>query len=146
MITAQEVVTALGLEPHRTCGLVAQSYVAEAIPGGVLYFLASPDRGIQLHRIAQDQVYHHYLGDPLEVLPVSANGVASRHRVGSDFAAGELPQLANAGSTFHTGRVVPAGDFRYAVLGTSVWGRVKPEGWRGWRWWCWVRCFQLRCP
>ncbi len=125
--TAQQVIAALGLEPHRTCGLVAQSYVAAAIPGGALYFLASPERGIQLHRIAQDQVYHHYLGDPLEVLLVSAEGVASRHRVGSDLAAGERPQLVIAGGTFHAGRVAPAGAFGYALLGTSVWGRVESE-------------------
>ena len=125
--TAQEVITLLGLEPHRTCGLVAQSFVSEAIPGGALYFLASPERGIQLHRIAQDQVYHHYLGDPLEVLLVAAEGVASRHRVGSDLAAGQRPQLAIAGGTFHAGRVAPGGAFGYALLGTSVWGRVEPE-------------------
>jgi predicted cupin superfamily sugar epimerase len=121
------VITALGLEPHLTCGLVAQSYVAEAIPGGALYFLASPERGIQLHRIGQDQVYHHYLGDPLEVLLVSAEGLASRHRVGSDLAAGERPQLAISGGTFHAGRVAAGGVFGYALLGTSLWGRVDPE-------------------
>ena len=125
--SAQQVIALLGLEPHRTCGLVAQSYVAAAIPGGALYFLASPERGIQLHRIAQDQVYHHYLGDPLEVLLVSADGVASQHRVGSDLAAGERPQLAIVGGTFHAGRVAPGGPFGYALLGTSVWGRVDPE-------------------
>ncbi|MCP9933210.1 cupin domain-containing protein [Cyanobium sp. Candia 9D4] len=126
--TAQEVITLLGLEPHRTCGLVAQSFVSEAIPGGALYFLASPERGVQLHRIAQDQVYHHYLGDSLEVLLVSADGVASRHRVGSDLAAGQRPQLAIAAGTFHAGRVAAGGAFGYALLGTSVWGRVEPEG------------------
>jgi hypothetical protein len=41
-----------------------------------------PERGIQLHRVAQDPAYHHCLGDPLEVLLVSADGVASRLRVG----------------------------------------------------------------
>ncbi len=127
MITAQEVITALGLEPHRTCGLVAQSFVFEAIPGGALYFLASPERGIQLHRIAQDQVYHHYLGDPLEVLLLSPEGKASRHRVGSDLVAGERPQLAIAGGTFHAGRVAAGSPFGYALLGTSVWGRVDAE-------------------
>jgi predicted cupin superfamily sugar epimerase len=124
--TIQEVITVLGLEPHRTCGLVTQTFVSEAIPGGALYFLASPERGIQLHRIAQDQVYHHYLGDPLEVLLVSADGVASRHRVGTDLAAGERPQLLIAGGTFHAGRVAAGGAFGFALLGTSVWGRVDP--------------------
>jgi predicted cupin superfamily sugar epimerase len=125
--TAQQVIACLGLEPHRTCGQVAQSFVSEEIPGGVLYFLASPERGIQLHRIAQDQVYHHHLGDPLEVLLVSSEGQASLHRVGSDLAAGERPQLVIAGGTFHAGRVVAGGRFGYALLGTSVWGRVDPE-------------------
>ncbi|WP_411872095.1 cupin domain-containing protein [Vulcanococcus limneticus] len=124
--TAQQVIDWLGLEPHRTCGLVAQSFVSEAIPGGALYFLASPERGIQLHRIPQDQVYHHYLGDPLEVLLVSPEGEGSWHRVGSDLAAGERPQLTIAGGSFHAGRVASAGGFGFALLGTSVWGRVEP--------------------
>ncbi|WP_353617336.1 MULTISPECIES: cupin domain-containing protein [unclassified Synechococcus] len=76
---------------------------------------------------AQDQVYLHYLGDPLEVLLVAAEGVVSRHRVGSDLAAGQRPQLEIAGGTFHAARVAPGGAFGYALLGTSVWGRVDPE-------------------
>ncbi len=122
------MITALGLEPHRTCGLVARSYTAGEIPGGALYFHANRERGIQLHRIGQDQMYHHYLGDPLEVLLVSADGVASRHRVGSDLVARERPQLAIAGGMFHAGRVAAGGSFGFALLGTSVWGRVEPEG------------------
>ncbi len=125
--SAEQVVAWLGLEPHRTCGRVAESFVAREIPGGTLYFLASPERGIQLHRIRHDQVYHHHLGDPLHVLLVSPEGHASIAQVGSDLASGQRPQLAIPGGTFHAGRVAPGGSFGYALLGTAVWGRVMPE-------------------
>lgn len=72
------------LEPHPTCGFVAEIYrsptkiPAEALPetyeggerpyGSALYFLVAPGAQIVMHRIRSDQLYHHYLGDPLEVL------------------------------------------------------------------------------
>ncbi len=79
---AEQVIAWLGLEPHRTYGRVAGSFVARAIPGGSLSFLASPEPGIQLHRIQlhriqlhciqlhrnrHDQVDHHHLGEALAV-------------------------------------------------------------------------------
>lgn len=125
--SAEQVIAWLGLEPHRTCGRVAESFVAQGVQGGTLYFLASPERGIQLHRIRHDQVYHHHLGDALAVLLVSPAGQASIARVGNDLASGERPQLAIPAGTFHAGRVAPGGSFGYALLGTSVWGRVMPD-------------------
>jgi uncharacterized protein len=77
----------LGLEPHPTCGFTTVSYLSphrvanEALPAGyqgthtlasALYLLVTPKRQMKLHRLRSDQIYHHYLGDPLEVLPAPA--------------------------------------------------------------------------
>ena len=85
----EEIRQLLGLSPHPTCGFVAETYratgriPATALPGEyggsrpfgtALYFLVTPEAHIVLHRIRSDQQYHHYLGDPLEVLLLRPDG------------------------------------------------------------------------
>jgi predicted cupin superfamily sugar epimerase len=41
-----------------------------------LYFLVTPKRPMRLHRLRSDQIYHHYLGNPLEVLLLLPDGSA----------------------------------------------------------------------
>src|SRR4028119_147185 len=101
--TAEEVKTMLGLEPHPTCGFVTETYrsplkiPADAPPkvseahrpyGSALYFLVDPDAQIVMHRIRSDQLYHHYLGDPLEALMLYADGTGAGEVVGDGRAAG----------------------------------------------------------
>ena len=137
--SADWIIEQLGLKPHVTCGFTSETYVSElripagSLPadyrggrrlGGVLYFLVTPQAGVRLHRTRSDQMYHHYLGDPLEVLLVYPGGDGEVRVVGSDLAAGMRPQLLIPGGTFHAGRVrVGSG---YALLGTSVWARAEP--------------------
>jgi uncharacterized protein len=59
----------------------------------VLYFLVTPEASVQLHRIRSDQMYHHYLGDPLEALLLYADGRHDMMQVGSDLSSGMRPQL-----------------------------------------------------
>ncbi|HLI28650.1 MAG TPA: cupin domain-containing protein [Chloroflexota bacterium] len=138
-LTADEIKRLLGLAPHPTCGFVAQTYhspiqvPAAALPpeyggprsaGTTLYFLVTPDTHIVMHRIRSDQVYHHYLGDPLDVLLLYPDGTGRVATVGADLAAGERPQLLIPGGTFHMGRLRAGA--RYALLGTSEWIGVEP--------------------
>jgi predicted cupin superfamily sugar epimerase len=118
-LSAEEIKDLLGLEPHPTCGFVAETYrsplkiPSEALPkayegdrpyGSALYFLVSPEAQIVMHRIRSDQLYHHYMGDPLEVLMLYPNGTGAVASVGSDLTGGERPQLFVPGDTFHTSR------------------------------------------
>lgn len=138
-LTPNEIIDLLGLAPA-TCGYVSEPYrsplelPASVLPAGyvgnhslgnVLYFLVTHDARVQLHRIRSDQMYHHYLGEPLEVLLLYADGKSELRLVGSDLAAGMRPQLFVPGGTFHTARVRSAGG--YALLGTSVWLRAEPR-------------------
>jgi hypothetical protein len=138
--TAEEVKATLGLEPHPTCGFVTETYrsplkiPAGALPktygddrpyGSALYFLVAPGAQIILHRIRSDQLYHHYLGDPLEVLMLYPDGMGAVAVVGSDLAAGERPQLFVPANTFHTSRL-GAGAAGYALLASTEWPGVEP--------------------
>jgi predicted cupin superfamily sugar epimerase len=137
--TAEEIKAMLGLEPHPTCGFVAETYrsplkiPADALPGSyegdrpygsALYFLVTPEAQIVMHRIRSDQLYHHYLGDPLEVLMLFPDGNGAVATVGPDLAAGMRPQLFIPGGTFHTSRLAP--DVGYALLASTEWPGVEP--------------------
>ncbi len=139
--SASWIIEQLGLNPRGTCGFMGETFVsklqipAAVLPadykgsrplGGVFYFLVTPQSGVQLHRIRSDQMYHHYLGDPLEVLLLGAGGTGEVYVVGPDLVAGMRPQLLIPGATFHAGRVRPGG-VGYSLLGTSVWARADPS-------------------
>src|SRR5437899_10528961 len=141
-LTADEVRRLLNLQPHATCGFVRVTFYREnrVAPGGLpppfaegrpvgsaLYFMVTPDRPVRLHRIRNDQLYHYYLGDPIEVLMLHADGTSKRVIVGPDLRGEQRVQLLIPGNTFHTARVIPE-SFRGWFLGASTeWPGVAPD-------------------
>jgi uncharacterized protein len=138
-LTADEIKTLLGLARHPTCGFVAETYrspiqvPATALPaayagtrpiGSALYFLITPDAHIVMHRIRSDQQYHHYFGDPLDVLMLLPDGTGQLVTVGSDLAAGMRPMLFIPGNTFHMAHLRSGGHL--ALLGSTEWPGVEP--------------------
>lgn len=139
-LTAEGIRTMLGLQPHPTCGFVAETYRSTlTVPGSSLpeafagsrpvgsglYFMVTSQAHVVMHRIRSDQQYHHYLGDPLEVLMLLPDGSGRVTIVGSDLAAGMRPQLFIPGSTFHMSRLVKGGSF--ALLASTEWPGVEPQ-------------------
>ena len=140
-LTAEEIRALLKLEPHPTCGFVRVTFVSETriAPGGLpppfaegrptgsaLYFMVTPDAPVRLHRIRNDQLYHYYLGDPIEVLMLHADETIERVIVGPDLRSGQCVQLLIPGNTFHTARVIPK-TLRGWFLGASTeWPGVEP--------------------
>ena len=129
----------LNLEPNATCGYVRVTFMSpqRIAPGGLpapfaagrpmgsaLYFMLTPDEPVKLHRIRNDQFYHYYLGDPIEVLMLMTDGSTQHHIVGPDLRAGHKVQLFIPGNTFHTARV--AGSRRWFLGGSTEWPGVEP--------------------
>jgi predicted cupin superfamily sugar epimerase len=136
-MTGEEIRSLLELEPNATCGFVRETYrAAQAIaPGGLpapfadgrplgsaLYFMVTPAAPVKLHRIRNDQLYHYYLGDPLEVLLLRGKG--ERIIVGPDLRAGHRVQLLIPGNTFHTARII--GAKRWFLGASTEWPGVVP--------------------
>ena len=129
----------LKLEPNATCGFVRITYLsslsiaAGGLPapfadgrpmGSALYFMVTPDAPVRLHRIRNDQLYHYYLGDPLEVFLLRGDGKSERVVVGPDLRAGERVQLLIPGNTFHTARLI--GRRRWFLGASTEWPGVVP--------------------
>jgi len=139
-LTADEIGSLLKLEPNATCGFVRVTFMskqsvaaaglsapfAEGRPlGSALYFLVTPEAPVRLHRIRNDQLYHYYLGDPLEVFLLHSDGTTERIIVGPDLRGGQRLQLLIPGDTFHTARLI--GRQRRWFLGASTeWPGVVP--------------------
>ena len=92
--------------------------------GSALYFMVTPDAPVRLHRIRNDQLYHYYLGDPLEVFLLRGDGKSERVVVGPDLRAGERVQLFIPGNTFHTARLI--GRRRWFLGASTEWPGVVP--------------------
>jgi len=134
--TASEIITALDLAPNQTCGYARVTYTSplsleDALDapldgvrplGTALYFLVTPEAQVRLHRIANDQLYHYYLGDPLELTLHLADGTDEQHIVGPDLLQGQVVQLRIPGGTFHTARVLG----EWFLGGSTEWPGVIP--------------------
>ena len=99
-------------------------FAGERPLGSALYFMVTPGAPVRLHRIRNDQLYHYYLGDPLEVFLLHADGTNERIIVGPDLRRGQRVQLLIPGNTFHTARLIGR---RQWFLGASTeWPSVVP--------------------
>jgi predicted cupin superfamily sugar epimerase len=139
-VTADEIKTLLKLEPNQTCGFVRETYKSDRsiAPGGLpapfaegrplgtaLYFMVTPEAPVKLQRIKNDQLYHYYLGDPIEVLLLRTNGDSELVVVGPNLVGGHLVQLFIPGDTFHTARLT--GKRRWFLGASTEWPGVVPE-------------------
>jgi len=78
---------------------------------------------VRLHRIRNDQLYHYYLGDPIEVLMLHESGVTEHVVVGPDLRERQCVQLLIPGNTFHTARVI--GRRRWFLGASTEWPGVE---------------------
>lgn len=139
-LTADDIRKLLALEPNATCGFVKLTFVSSqtlasgALPapfndarpiGSALYFMVTPDAPVRLHRIRNYQLYHYYLGDPLDLVLLHSNGKSERVIVGPDIASGQRVQFLIPGGTFHTARL--AGQKRWFLGASTEWPGVIPE-------------------
>jgi len=135
-LTADRIIELLGLVPlPEEGGLFRQTYrSAEHVPTSALpprygaprrfataiYYLLTddPDSFSALHRLKTDEVYHFYLGDPVEMLLLHPDRGSERVILGQDLAAGQRVQLVVPAGTWQGSRLIAGGS--YALLGTTM--------------------------
>jgi predicted cupin superfamily sugar epimerase len=94
------------------------SYPAARHAGTCIYYLLEPGTFSEMHRLASDEVFHFYLGDPVEMLQIAPGGAVRRVILGSDLAAGQQVQLVVPKHVWQGSRLLPGGSV--ALLGCSV--------------------------
>jgi predicted cupin superfamily sugar epimerase len=131
---AAAIINALGLVPHpkeggwfRETFRAAETLGAAAFAGRyagpravstAIYYLLTPTMFSALHRLASDEVFHFYAGDPVEQLRLHPGGRGEIVTIGNNLAAGQRPQVLVPRGVWQGARLVPGG--RYALLGCTV--------------------------
>lgn len=105
---------------------------ARPLATAIYYLLTDePDAFSAMHRLPGDEVYHFYLGDPLEMLLLFPDGSSRVVTLGQDLDAGQVPQLVVPGGVWQGSRVKPGGSF--SLLGTTMAPGFIPEDYEGGR-------------
>ena len=85
----------------------------------IIYLLsAEPDSFSAIHTLPTDEIYHFYLGDPVELLLLKQDGSSEVITLGHDILNGQCVQFAVPAGVWQGSRLIRGGEF--AVLGTTM--------------------------
>jgi len=134
MPTVETLCALLGLVPHPIeGGFFTETYRSpDLLPGDALparyrgaraaataiYYLLTPETFSAMHRLGSDEIFHFYLGDPVEMLQLAPDGSHRVVVIGPDLEAGQRPQVVVPRGVWQGARLRPGG--RLALLGTTV--------------------------
>ncbi|MFI5568009.1 cupin domain-containing protein [Streptomyces sp. NPDC051740] len=115
-MTPDDLVAHYGLEPiPREGGRFRQTWAGPARPDGrpegtavVVLLTDAPGDFSALHRLPADEIWHHYLGDPLHLLLLAPDGTARTPVLGPDVLDGQHVQLTVPAGTWMGARVAGA--------------------------------------
>lgn len=133
-MNAEEIRELLGMRPlpreggyfvetHRSLQRLPVStlppgYTGARAAGTAIYYLLTPDTCSAMHRLRGDEIFHFYLGDPVEMLQLHPDGRGETMIIGTDFASGMRPQVIVPAGVWQGSHLVPGGKF--ALLGTTM--------------------------
>lgn len=127
-VNASEIKTLLKLEPHPVeGGSFRRTYTSKQtveLPRGTrpagtaIYYLLEPGTFSEMHVLESDEIFHFYLGDPVEMLQLYPDGRSAVFTLGPDLAAGQHVQLVVPAGVWQGTRLI--GDGKVALLGCTV--------------------------
>jgi uncharacterized protein len=127
-MTANEIKRLLELEPHPceggsfrqtwVSGIRCQAPQGERASGTAIYYLLETGTFSEMHVLSSDEVFHFYLGDPVEMLQLWPSGDSKVVRLGPDLANGEQVQLVVPAGVWQGTQLI--GEGKVALLGCTV--------------------------
>ena len=128
VLTADDVKRLLQLEPlpteggwfHETYRSALRMYTAagERHASTAIYYLLTSDDVSTMHRLPGEEVFHFYLGDPVEMLQLHPGGRSNLVVIGNELAGGMQPQVVVPGGVWQGSRLRAGGKF--ALMGTTM--------------------------
>ena len=125
---AEELIKHFDLQPHPEGGFFKESYRAsgktktasgERSFSTGIYFLIPAGKKSSLHRLASDEGWHFYLGDPLKLFQISSDDKFSETILGHDVSVGQkLQHFVPAGDWF--GAMPLSGSNGFSFVGCTV--------------------------
>ncbi|WP_328502461.1 cupin domain-containing protein [Streptomyces sp. NBC_00457] len=125
-MTPEDLIAHYGLQPiPREGGLFRQTWAgperADGRPVGtaiVALLTAAPDDFSALHRLPTDEIWHFYLGDPLQLLLLAPDGTSRTVVLGPDVLGGQHLQFTVPAGTWMGARVAAGG--AWALFGCTM--------------------------
>jgi hypothetical protein len=127
-MTAAEIKALLHLQPHPKEGGFFRRTYRSSIPvdlargqrpvGTAIYYLLESGAFSEMHVLDSDEIFHFYLGDPVEMLQLHPDGSSAIFTLGQDLQAGQHVQLVVPAGVWQGTRII--GDGKVALLGCTV--------------------------
>jgi predicted cupin superfamily sugar epimerase len=127
-LTATEIKALLDLKPHpKEGGHFRRTYASPGTvelergvrhQGTAIYYLLEPGTFSEMHVLDSDEIFHFYLGDPVEMLQLWPDGLSARVTLGPDLQNGHHVQLVVPAGVWQGTRLI--GDGKVALLGCTV--------------------------
>jgi predicted cupin superfamily sugar epimerase len=128
LVTPEEIKRLLNLAPHPVeGGHFRRTYTSAAnveLPRGTraqstsIYYLLEPGQFSEMHVLDSDEMFHFYLGDPVEMLQLHPDGGSALITLGPDLEAGQEVQVQVPAGVWQGARLVDGGTV--ALLGCTV--------------------------
>jgi predicted cupin superfamily sugar epimerase len=127
-VTAEQIKTLLNLQPHpieggwyrRTytaAGSVDLGHGTRSVSTAI-YYLLEPGTFSEMHVLDSDEMFHFYLGDPVEMLQLYPDGSSAVFILGPNLAAGQQVQLVVPAGVWQGTQLI--GDGSAALMGCTV--------------------------
>ncbi len=127
-MNAAQIKAMLQLDPHPieggsfrvtyTSPGTAETARGRRLQGTCIYYLLEEGTFSEMHRLESDEIFHFYLGDPVEMLQLHPDGHSTVYTLGPDLAAGHHVQMVVPASVWQGTRLLPGG--KVALLGCTV--------------------------
>lgn len=131
MTTAEDIIRVLNLHKHPTeGGYFIETYRSKetatderwgnrSYSTAIYYLLTSElDSFSEMHRLGSDEIYHFYLGDPVDMLHLYPDGEGKQVILGTDLKAFMHPQVLVPAGVWQGARLAPGGKF--ALMGSTM--------------------------
>lgn len=129
MLTVKKIIRLLKLQPlpqeggryretYRSALKMDRGAGTKRSLGTSIYYLITPEGFSAMHRVCSDEIFHFYLGDPVEMLLLYPGGRSRKIILGPDLEKGQHPQFTVPKNIWQGSRLIKGG--RFALLGTTV--------------------------
>jgi uncharacterized protein len=129
-MNAADLIRLLDLSPHPEGGFFRETFRAAPLPFALpergarsastaIYFLLQRGDFSAFHRVRSDEVWHHYLGAPLELHLLESTG-HTLVTLGCALERGERPQAVAPAGVLQAARVAPDSDGDFTLVGCTV--------------------------
>lgn len=127
-MTADEIKKRLNLDPHPVeGGYFRRTYTSASnveLPRGTraqgtaIFYLLEPGHFSEMHVLDSDEMFHFYLGDPVEMLQLYPGGGSAVLTLGHDLEAGQHVQVLVSAGVWQGMQLIGSGEA--ALLGCTV--------------------------